>query len=203
MGIFVIFIIRKQITMVSINAKKYNIETNKEYGPYITIEEVEKVGNKCTERLWRVKHTITEKERTMRPSYLIIVQNKYLQSLNSNNYQNGLKKYLFNTCIRGSGKRNHKFDLNFEEFIEIIVKDCHYCGEPPSKATQKILINRGHVNEPPFYYNGIDRIDSKIGYNKDNCVPCCSSCNYMKHTSSHSEFLNRIDKIYKHLKLSS
>ena len=45
--------------------------------------------------------------------------------------------------------------------------------------------------------------DSKIGYNKDNCVPCCSSCNYMKHTSNHIEFLNRIDKIYKHLKLSS
>jgi len=203
MGIFVIFIIRKQIIMVSINAKKYNIEPNKEYGPYIAIEEVEKVGKKCTERLWRVKHVITEKERTMRPSYLIIVQNRYLQSLNSNNYQNGLKKYLFNNCVRGSGKRNHEFNLNFDEFINIVVKDCYYCGEPPSKPSKKILINRGHVNEPPFYYNGIDRINSKIGYNIDNCVSCCSFCNYMKHTSTQKEFLTQINKIHKHLNLST
>jgi hypothetical protein len=188
--------------MVNINAKKYNIEPNKEYGPYIAIEEVEKVGKKCVERLWRVKHIITEKEKIMRPSYLIIVQNRYLYSLNSNSYQKGLKKYLFSNCIRGSEKRNHEFNLNFEEFIEIIGKDCHYCGEPPSKPTQKILIDRGHINEPPFYYNGIDRIDSRIGYDKDNCVPCCSSCNYMKHVSSHNDFLNQICKIYKHLNLS-
>jgi hypothetical protein len=188
--------------MVNINAKKYNIEPNKEYGPYITIEEVEKIRKKCTERLWRVRHKITEKERVMRPSYLIIVQNRYLDSLNSNNYQKGLKKYLFNDCIRGSEKRNHNFNLNFEDFIKIITQNCHYCGEPPSEPTRKILISRGHVNEPPFNYNGIDRIDSKIGYNQDNCVPCCSSCNYMKHTATQDEFLNQIGKIYKHLNLS-
>jgi hypothetical protein len=27
---------------------------------------------------------------------------------------------------------------------------------------------------------GLDRIDSKKGYTKDNCVPCCGFCNNLK-----------------------
>lgn len=37
----------------------------------------------------------------------------------------------------------------------------------------------------------------------DNCVPCCSVCNYMKNTYSKDVFLNQIKQIYKHLFESS
>lgn len=185
------------------NAKKYDVMSGQQYGPYVALCEIERVNEKSIERLWKVRHIITEKERIMRPSYLIIVHNRYNNVLESGNYQNGLKTYLFNQCIRGAKIRKHQFNLTFDNFINIITNNCHYCGEPPTKPTSKILISRGHVNEPPFYYNGIDRIDSKIGYDINNCVPCCSSCNYMKHTASQDEFLNQIGKIYKHLNLSN
>lgn len=57
--------------MVGINAKKYDIEPNKQYGPYVTIEQIEKTNEKSIERLWKVRHVITNKERIMRPSYLL------------------------------------------------------------------------------------------------------------------------------------
>jgi hypothetical protein len=185
--------------MISKNAKKYNIEPNEQYGAYITIEEIEKIGKKSIERLWKVKHIITEKERIMRPSYLIIVRNKYDEILKTKSYQNGLKKYLFNQYIRGAKIRNHDFNLNYHDFIQIITKNCHYCGEPPKKSTPKILINRGNINEPPLYYNGIDRIDSNLNYDIDNVIPCCSTCNYMKHIMTQEHFIEQIKKIYNHM----
>lgn len=194
-------LLENKIIMISINAKKYNIEPNKQYGPYVAVEEIEKINKKSIERVWKVRHVITDKERIMRPSYLNIVEKKYDTILKSKSYQNGLKKYLFNQYIRGAKLRNHKFNLDFDKFIEIITRDCYYCGNPPKKATSKILINRGHVNEPPFYYNGIDRIDSKLDYESNNIIPCCSICNYMKNTIGQEDFINQIKKIYNHLNL--
>jgi hypothetical protein len=185
--------------MKKLNAKKYNILPNENYGPYITIEETIRNNKKSIERLWRVKHLITEKETIMRPSYLIIVKRRYDNKLKNGGIQKGLKNYLFNNCTRGAKMRNHEFNLTYSEFESIIFKDCYYCGIEPQKATNKIIIVRGNTNEPPIYYNGIDRIDSNIGYTMDNCVPCCSICNYMKHTLDTESFLKKIESIYKKL----
>ena len=74
------------------NAKKYNIIVDGVYGSYKAIEEVERIGNKSIERMWRVSHIITEKEHIMRPSYLMKVKKQYDEKLKNNDYQNGLKK---------------------------------------------------------------------------------------------------------------
>ncbi len=66
--------------------------------------------------------------------------------------------------INNAIKRDHIITLQFEEFCELVVKPCHYCGE----------INSGEVN-------GIDRINNDIGYTSENCAPCCEICNRMKH----------------------
>jgi hypothetical protein len=42
---------------------------------------------------------------------------------------------------------------------------------------------------------GIDRIDSSIGYEIENCEPCCTTCNYMKKNETLDDFLNQIDVI--------
>lgn len=34
-----------------------------------------------------------------------------------------------------------------------------------------------------YTYNGVDRLDSSMGYTPDNCVPCCWECNNMKGAS--------------------
>ena len=47
-------------------------------------------------------------------------------------------------------------------------------------------------------YNGIDRLNPENGYSIENCVPCCSTCNYMKHTQQTSDFLEHVKKIYNH-----
>ena len=43
--------------------------------------------------------------------------------------------------------------------------------------------------------NGIDRLNSIIGYTIENCVPCCEKCNLMKSNYSENEFLDHIERI--------
>lgn len=81
----------------------------------------------------------------------------------------------------GAKRRGYDFNLLFDEFITLIILPCLYCGNDPS----------------PF--NGIDRLDNTIGYEWDNCVPCCSTCNRMKWQHSVGVFLDHINKIQKHV----
>ena len=54
----------------------------------------------------------------------------------------------------------------------------------------------GNINTP---VNGIDRLDSSKPYEVDNCVSCCSKCNYMKQDNTEQEFIDQIKKIYNNL----
>jgi len=69
-------------------------------------------------------------------------------------------------------RHREKFgDLNCiteDEFNVITSKDCTYCGKPGP--------------------NGIDRLDCDKGYEKENCVPCCKHCNYVKGNLSMKDF---------------
>ena len=47
-------------------------------------------------------------------------------------------------------------------------------------------------------HNGIDRVDSTMGYAIDNCVPCCKTCNIAKHTMTTIEFAGWINRAYQH-----
>jgi hypothetical protein len=73
-------------------------------------------------------------------------------------YKNPPKYIVYkNRHIQKFGNSNY---ITKSEFESISLKDCVYCGK-----------------EGP---NGIDRIDSNIGYEIDNCAPCCKHCNYVK-----------------------
>lgn len=80
-------------------------------------------------------------------------------------------------------KRNLEFSLDIETFIKLVSSECRYCGS---------IIE--------LEVNGIDRVDSSVGYIQDNIVTCCSSCNKMKMELSISAFESQIEKIYKYLK---
>ena len=88
-------------------------------------------------------------------------------------------------------KKNIKFDLTKEEFREIVEQPCHYCGVQNSCRTMAKPTANG-----AFVSNGIDRINSSIGYVKGNCLPCCTICNTMKNDLSYVEFLEHIKRIY-------
>lgn len=68
-------------------------------------------------------------------------------------------------------------ELDLNTYNELINEPCYYCG------TEE--------------HNGIDRLNSNLGYIKENVVPCCSTCNYGKNTLSPEEFLEHVFLINK------
>lgn len=76
-----------------------------------------------------------------------------------------------------SAKRmNSLFELDRGDFKNILLSNCNYCGSDIAL--------------------GIDRLDSSKGYIKSNSVPCCTKCNFAKHTMSVEEFKEHILLIY-------
>jgi len=106
-------------------------------------------------------------------------------------------RYIYEQYQSSAKIRNINFSLTKDEYIEIVKKDCYYCGEPapikqPNRGKEKYV-------GVPVPYNGVDRIDSTKGYEKENCVPCCTRCNYMKSDMNVSSFTEHILKISNHL----
>jgi len=71
-------------------------------------------------------------------------------------------------------RRGFIFNITLDEFTKLLNEPCYYCGEKS---------------------DGLDRLDSLIGYLIDNIVPCCSMCNFMKQTYTEEEFVNQCMKI--------
>ena len=76
-------------------------------------------------------------------------------------------------------KKGHNFELTKEEFENLRALNCKYCIR--SATTD--------------HHNGIDRVESNIGYILSNCIPCCRDCNMMKKSYSVNDFLNQCIKI--------
>jgi len=87
----------------------------------------------------------------------------------------------YSNYIRSANDKNLVFGLSQDVFDEIIKAPCCYCG---------IIQERG--------FNGIDRMNSEVGYVADNCVSCCQICNYMKASLSVDAFLGRVEHILTH-----
>lgn len=93
---------------------------------------------------------------------------------------------------RGAKLRNHSWELSRDLVRVLFTGDCFYCGAPPS-----IVVNSctGDV----LVRNGIDRLDSSIGYTSGNCVSCCARCNYAKGNMAYQEFIDFIKAVYEKL----
>ena len=106
---------------------------------------------------------------------------KEIRDINNKSDASIFSRYRYDATRRS---RNYEFNLTFEQFSELINKECHYCPIYPSR--------------------GVDRVNNKQGYILENCVPCCARCNEMKMDKSLEEFYSHIDKIYhkKNQKLS-
>jgi len=91
-------------------------------------------------------------------------------------------KPTFASYVDKCNKKDISFDITEYEFNECVKKNCYLCGK---------------VNTIT-HSNGIDRINSDIGYNKTNIYTCCANCNYMKINSSYKEFMDKCLLIYEH-----
>ena len=104
-----------------------------------------------------------------------------------------IKNALYRAYKYSAKSRSLDFSLSKESFLEIINKKCFYCGEKPSTYKYSISGNGSYI-----LYNGIDRVNSTIGYTDENTVPSCSKCNYAKGSLSSKDFLTLIERIYNH-----
>jgi hypothetical protein len=108
----------------------------------------------------------------------------------------------YGSYLWSARKRNLSFLLSREQFNKIVSMNCEYCGSAPKSklngysGTDRASYVAGLSDI--FIGNGIDRVDSSIGYVEDNCVPCCTTCNSMKMKLSVEDFKNHIKKIYNH-----
>jgi hypothetical protein len=93
---------------------------------------------------------------------------------------------------KGNSKRKgREFSLSEETFYTLIHAPCHYCGTKNSNSIKDAY------SDETMSYNGIDRLDSKVGYvETGNCVPCCTTCNRMKLELGEEDFLEWVELVF-------
>lgn len=177
------------------NALKYPVKLGDIFGVYKVVEEVRIPTKKCFITKWKCVNTNTGQEYIVSGCYLYKLKERVDRKFEKE-HQLGLRNWLYKYSKKNAKSRGHSHNLSFEEFNDIIKLPCYYCGAPPKMVSKDVLKHRGDTHQPPIAYNGVDRLNPDIGYEKGNCVPCCSTCNYMKHTLQKEDFLSQIEKIY-------
>jgi hypothetical protein len=89
-------------------------------------------------------------------------------------------------------KRKLEFSLSFEDFKYLISLKCYICQAGPSNLYKHRVYEKFNIT-----YQGIDRIDSRLGYVRGNVMPCCGPCNYMKRDLTLEEFIKKTKQIAK------
>lgn len=128
----------------------------------------------------------------------------------AHNKEHNREKALFyrlykTTIVKGAKNKGHETDLNLEEFIAMSKSPCCYCGlensnylKDISSGKRKGITKKYVISDKVIYFNGIDRLDSKVGYYKHNIVPCCKYCNIAKNVLSVEEYIKFIKRVYEH-----
>ncbi len=99
---------------------------------------------------------------------------------------------LYKRYTRSAKNRGFTWKLSKDKMrILLTQQPCTYCNSLP-KQIQKI----GSTGNGNYVYNGIDRLDSTIGYIEDNLVSCCKTCNYAKQSMGEKEFRTWICSVY-------
>jgi hypothetical protein len=112
--------------------------------------------------------------------------------------ESGFRRKL-RTCKRQAKERSLSWNITDEETKQLFLSNCHYCDAIPA---QQVYGEQGDAHGL-FVANGIDRVINEIGYEPDNCVPCCGPCNRAKDTMTSDEFIAMARRITnKHKALS-
>jgi len=104
----------------------------------------------------------------------------------------GWFRHFYTTYQVGAKRRNLSFDLSFEDFCSLIQNNCYYCGSSPILRADRADLSKFRKIIP---INGVDRIDSFIGYLTTNVVACCTTCNFAKQQLTVIEFKQWIESL--------
>jgi ribosomal protein L21 len=96
------------------------------------------------------------------------------KNIESNRGKRDRKNYYksFDYYLKRAKKKGFEFEIPKEEFEKMQNDNCYYCDNPKKK-----------------YFQGVDRLNSSLGYIKHNIVPCCEICNMMKNTLNEATFI--------------
>ncbi len=83
--------------------------------------------------------------------------------------------------------------ISFDDYIAAIKKPCVYCG-----VRESSFVTDRRDGTTTLKYNGLDRIDSSLGYRKNNVVTACSQCNIAKGEMPTEEFKAHITRIHEY-----
>lgn len=86
--------------------------------------------------------------------------------------QSALNNLYYQYQTKMAKNRGWVFEITKKDFSVMIKKNCHYCGVKPKQEKNS--------KNGTLLYNGIDRLNTYIGYVKGNVVPCCGFCNKLK-----------------------
>lgn len=105
----------------------------------------------------------------------------------------------FNALMKSYQIRAQKKELTWglspEHFFELTSSPCFWCGQAPNQ----LRVARSKTKwRSEFLYNGIDRVDSHVGYLKENCQTSCWPCNRMKGAMTSTVFQEHLQKILSH-----
>lgn len=78
---------------------------------------------------------------------------------------------------KNAKSRQLQFLLDNNEVEALFNQECYYCGEDD------------------YLHMGIDRKNNNVGYTKENCVACCSMCNFMKQDYTYLCFIEKCKNI--------
>lgn len=89
-------------------------------------------------------------------------------------------------------RANARFEVELtdEQITDLMNGECHYCGDAP-----RIYREGGR----DVLRNGIDRVDSSLGYVPGNVVTCCGTCNKMKLDHDEQWWISHMRKIIAHV----
>ena len=96
-----------------------------------------------------------------------------------------------NDYVKAAERRGLEWGLVWDEAVALLESDCHYCGIAPYR-TRRVPQSRLFGE---YTYNGIDRLDSSLGYLAGNVVSACPECNRAKHQLLPEVFLDHVRKI--------
>ena len=108
------------------------------------------------------------------------------------------KDRLLRDYQSGAKTRGLLWSLSADEFFELTLGNCHYCGAPPGNTKVVPPRKNGLLIGAHYTHNGIDRVNSSLGYQASNCVSCCGICNLAKMDMPYDKFIAWIHRVGTH-----
>lgn len=102
---------------------------------------------------------------------------------------------LYSAYKKNAQNKKHSFELSKEKFRYLTKLNCSYCGLSPESVRVSSAYRSKGKPSGNYIYNGIDRINSSLGYTEENVTTCCKRCNQMKNDMDVEYFFNHIKKI--------